>query len=63
MLEGSMMRIQRSERLVTQTLGKLPKNEHEARARLQDMLDFYSIAREKTVAMVSEWSSRKPHGR
>jgi DNA-binding transcriptional regulator GbsR (MarR family) len=59
MLEGSMMRIQRAENLVTRTLDKLPEKERESRARLQEALDFYGIARKSTQAVINEWSSRK----
>ena len=59
MLEGSMMRIQRAEGLVTRTLGNLSKTETATRARLEEALEFYSIARKSTQEVISQWSSRK----
>jgi DNA-binding transcriptional regulator GbsR (MarR family) len=60
MLEGSIMRIQRTERLVTRTLEDLSETERQGRARLKEMLDFYGIARKSTQEIIREWSSRKP---
>jgi DNA-binding transcriptional regulator GbsR (MarR family) len=60
MLEGSIMRIQRTERLVSRTLEDLSETERESRARLKEMLDFYGIARKSTQEIIREWSSRKP---
>ena len=54
-----MMRIQRAEGLVTRTLGNLPKTESATRARLEEALEFYSIARKSTQEVISQWSSRK----
>ena len=59
MLEGSMMRILRAERLVTQTLDNLSASESASRARLNEMLEFYGIARKSTEDVIRQWSSRK----
>jgi DNA-binding transcriptional regulator GbsR (MarR family) len=61
MLEGSMMRIERIERLATKTLGDLPAKERESRTRLSEMLAFYGIARRSTEDVIKTWSSRRPH--
>ena len=63
MLEGSMMRIQRIERLATRTLGDLPATEREGRGRLREMLTFYGIARQSTQDVLAKWGSRKPKGK
>lgn len=62
MLEGSLMRIQRAEGLVTRTLDNLSTTETETRARLAEALEFYSIARKSTQDVMKEWSSRKRGG-
>ena len=59
MLEGSIGKIQRVERLAEKTTHGLPETAREARARLQDMLSFYRIARKSTESVIAEWHGRK----
>jgi DNA-binding transcriptional regulator GbsR (MarR family) len=59
MLEGSVMRIQRAERLAAKTLEGLPESAREARKRLREMLSFHSIARKSTQDVMAEWSKRR----
>lgn len=63
MLEGSLMRIQRIERLASKTLDRLPKTARDARTRLDELLSFYGIAGKSTRDVISEWSKRKGKGR
>ena len=59
MLEGSIMRIQRAERLATRTLEGLPETARGPRARLREMITFHAIARKSTENVIAEWSVRR----
>lgn len=59
MLEGSLMRIQRVERLAAKTLDRLPKTARDSQERLREMLSFYSIARKSTQDVIAQWDGRK----
>ena len=59
MLNGSITRIQRVERLVGKTCQALPSTASDARARLQEMLSFYQIALESTEDVIAKWRKRR----
>jgi DNA-binding transcriptional regulator GbsR (MarR family) len=59
MLEGSLMRIQRVERLAEKTLGELPETSRDSRSRLREMLTFYALARRNTQDVMTSWNKRK----
>lgn len=62
MLEGSIGRILRAERLAEKTRDALPETATDARRRLQDMLSFHSIARTTTQDVIAKWGGRKTKG-
>jgi len=59
MLRISLTRIQRAEQLAEKTRDGLPQAARDARARLKEMLSFYSIASRSTQDVLAEWGKRK----